>query len=115
MRYRCKLSLPRPLTASSLTQLGELVRRLSVNLLLNGTVITYLSETDNVKGYTGQRGCYRPRWLTASKISIILHVIRKWKSIIVEFPVSQHGFRISFCGIMLASYKFGEHQLVMKN
>ena len=115
MRDRCKLSFPRPLAASLLTQIRELARRLSVNLLLNGTVITYLSETDNVKSCTGQRGCYRPRWLTASKIGIILHVTRKRKSIIVELPVSQHGFRISFCGIMVASYKFGERQLVVEN
>ena len=35
------------------------------------------------KNYTDQGGCYRPRWITASEISIILHLIRRPNTIIV--------------------------------
>ena len=34
-------------------------------------------------GWTDREGCYRPRWITTSEISIILHILRKPNSIIV--------------------------------
>ena len=36
-----------------------------------------------LKNYGDRGGCYRPRWITPSEISIILHMIRKPKSITV--------------------------------
>ena len=36
-----------------------------------------------LKNYGDRVGCYRPRWITPSEISIILHMIRKLNSIIV--------------------------------
>ena len=38
-----------------------------------------------MKHYGDQRGCHRPRWITPSQISTILHMIRKSNSIIVLF------------------------------
>ena len=37
----------------------------------------------DVKNFTDQGGCYQPRWITASEISIILHIIRRPNTIIV--------------------------------
>ena len=34
-------------------------------------------------GWADQEGCYRPRWITTSEISIILHILWKLNSIIV--------------------------------
>ena len=43
-----------------------------------------------MKNYGDRGGCYRPRWITASEISIILHMIRKPNSVIVLL-FFQHG------------------------
>ena len=34
-------------------------------------------------GWADREGCYRPRWITTSEISIILHILRKPNSIII--------------------------------
>ena len=36
-----------------------------------------------MKNYGDRVGCYRPRWITPSEISIILHMIQKLNSIMV--------------------------------
>ena len=70
----------------------------------------------DVKNFADRGECYRPRWITASEISIALYIIRKPNSTIVllysieifpssfqaltpcrlfkTLPIPRHGFRI---------------------
>ena len=50
--------------------------------MVHKTSLLNEAEVD-VNNYAGRKECYWPRWITASEISIILHIIRKPNSIIV--------------------------------